>query len=126
VNADYVGQMLGGIVVTGIGVGLTLPTLMATGTASLPPHALATGSAVINMFRQIGFAIGVAVLIAVLGSPHSPAQLLDVYRRGWIVTAAISLIGAPVGLALIARGRAAAKSSASAVPSVSAPASSGV
>jgi MFS family permease len=125
-NADYVGQMLGGIVVTGIGVGLTLPTLMATGTASLPPHALATGSAVINMFRQIGFAIGVAVLIAVLGSPHSPAQLLDVYRRGWIVTAAISLIGAPVGLALIARGRAAATSSASAVPSVSAPASSGV
>ena len=104
-HADYVGEMLGGMLLTGIGVGLTLPTLMATGTATLPPHALATGSAVINMFRQIGLAIGVAVLIAVLGSPNSPAQLLDVYRRAWIVTAAISLAGAALGLALIQRRR---------------------
>jgi MFS family permease len=89
-HADYVGQMLGGMLLTGVGVGLTLPTMMATGTASLPPHALATGSAVINMFRQIGLAIGVALLIAVLGSSHSPAQLLDLYRRGWILTAVIA------------------------------------
>ena len=29
---DYVGEVLGGMVLTGIGVGLTLPTMMATGT----------------------------------------------------------------------------------------------
>ena len=70
---DYAGEMLGGMLLTGIGVGLTLPTLMATGTSQLPPHAFATGSAVINMLRQVGLAIGVAVLIALLGTPHSPA-----------------------------------------------------
>ena len=83
--------MLGGILLTGIGVGLTLPTLVATGSASLPASAFATGSAVVNMFRQIGLAVGVAVLIAVLGSPHTPAQALSAFQAGWTVTAAVSL-----------------------------------
>ena len=41
--------MLPGLILTGAGVGLTLPTLMATAAASLPPHAFATGSAVITV-----------------------------------------------------------------------------
>jgi EmrB/QacA subfamily drug resistance transporter len=100
---DFVGEMLGGMLLTGIGVGLTLPTMMATGTSSLPPSSFATGAAVVNMFRQIGLAVGVAILVAVLGSPHSPAQVLDVYRRGWIVIAAISLVAAVFGLGLLDR-----------------------
>lgn len=104
-QADYVGEMLGGIILTGIGVGLTLPTLMATGSASLPASSFATGSAVVNMFRQIGLAVGVAVLIAVLGSPHSPAGVLSAYQRAWIVTAAIALAGGLVGLALLVARR---------------------
>jgi hypothetical protein len=79
--------------------------MMATGTAPLPPHSLATGSAVVNMFRQIGLAIGVALLIAILGTPHSPLATLDVYRRAWIVIAAISLTGAVAGVALLDRRR---------------------
>jgi EmrB/QacA subfamily drug resistance transporter len=100
---DYVGQMLGGMLLTGVGVGLTLPTMMAAGTSLLPPHSFATGSAVVNMFRQIGLAIGVAGLIAVIGSPHTPAEFLDVYRNGWIVTAAISLVAAAFALVLLRR-----------------------
>jgi MFS family permease len=104
-HPDYVGQMLGGMVLTGIGVGLTLPTLMATGTSSLPSHSFATGSAVVNMFRQIGLALGVALLIAVLGTPHSPSATLEVYRRAWIVVAAISLAGGLVALPLFGSRR---------------------
>ena len=102
---DYVGEQLGGMLLTGIGVGLTLPTMMATGTSSLPAHSFATGSAVVNMFRQIGLAIGVAVLIAILGSPHTPLATLDVYRRAWYVIAAISLAGAVAGVTLLAARR---------------------
>ena len=102
---DYAGEMLGGMLLTGIGVGLTLPTLMATGASSLPPHAFATGSAVVNMLRQVGLAIGVAVLIAVLGTPHSPAQALIAYQRASWVIAAIALASALVGLVLLAAGR---------------------
>jgi MFS family permease len=104
-HPDYVGDMLGGMLLTGIGVGLTLPTLMATGAASLPPQAFATGSAVVNMLRQVGLAIGVAVLIAVLGSPHSPAGTLAAYQRGSTVIAATAFVGGLVGLVLLAHRR---------------------
>ncbi len=107
-HPDYVRDMLGGMLLTGVGVGLTLPTLMATGAASLPPHAFATGSAVVNMFRQIGLAIGVAVLIAVLGSPHSPAGVLSAYQRAGVVIAAIAFAGGLAGLGLIVSRRPAA------------------
>jgi EmrB/QacA subfamily drug resistance transporter len=107
---DYVGDMLGGMVLTGIGVGLTLPTLMATGASALPPHAFATGSAVVNMLRQIGLAIGVALLIAILGTPGSPAELLHVYERASWVIAALAFAGGLIGLALLARRPAAIRS----------------
>jgi EmrB/QacA subfamily drug resistance transporter len=99
---DYAGEMLGGMLLTGIGVGLTLPTLMATGTSVLPARALATGSAVVSMFRQIGLAVGVAILIAILGTPHSPLATLDVYRQAWEVVAALALAGAVLGAWLLA------------------------
>jgi EmrB/QacA subfamily drug resistance transporter len=98
---DYAGQMLGGMLLTGMGVGLTLPTLMATGASALPPHSFATGSAVINMLRQVGLAVGVAVLIAVLGTPRTPAGTLSAYQRASWVIAAIALAGALAGLVLL-------------------------
>ena len=103
---DYVGDMLGGMLLTGIGVGLTLPTLMATGSASLPPHSFATGSAVVNMLRQIGLAIGVAVLIAILGTPRTAHDAVLAYRDASIVIAAIALAAGVVTLALLTRRRA--------------------
>src|SRR6202042_349676 len=68
---DYVGDVLGVLLLPGIGVGLTLPTLMATAAGSLPPTSFATGSAVVNMLRQVGLAVGVALFVAVLGTPHT-------------------------------------------------------
>ena len=82
--------------------------MTATGTSSLPPHSFATGSAVVNMFRQIGLAVGVAVLIAILGSPHSPLATLatlDVYRCASVLVAALSLAGGVAGAWLLAARR---------------------
>ncbi|MGW5221264.1 MFS transporter, partial [Nocardia sp. NPDC004085] len=94
---DYIGGLLGGMVVSGIGVGLTLPTAFAAGTSGLPPQRFATGSAVLSMARQIGLAIGVAGLVAVLGSPAGPEATLDAFRRGWYATAAVAVIAGLVG-----------------------------
>ncbi len=101
---DYVADVLGGMVLTGIGVGLTLPTVMATASSSLPPTSFATGSGVVNMIRQTGLALGVAVLVAVLGATtgHGLSEL-DAFRRGWWVVVAISLVGVVPALALLPR-----------------------
>ena len=115
-------EILGGMLMTGIGVGLTLPTLMATGSSTLPPQSFATGSAVVNMVRQLGLAVGVAVLIAVLGSPGSPAATLAAYQRGWTVIAAVSFAAGVVALGLLTSRRpAAAAAPAAAGPAGPAP-----
>ena len=102
-DADYVADMLPGAIATGIGVGLTLPTLTATAAASLPAQRFATGSAVVSMARQLGYALGVAVLVAVLGTPGAPDRL-DAFQRGWVVIAVMSALAIPAA-ALFGRGR---------------------
>lgn len=113
---DYVGDIVGGMLLTGIGVGLTLPTFMATAASSLPPQAFATGSAVVNMLRQVGLAVGVAVLIAVLGSPRSPAGELSAFQHGWIATAAVSLAAGVIGAALLSAKHRSTSASAELAP----------
>jgi EmrB/QacA subfamily drug resistance transporter len=99
----YVQDMLGGIILTGIGVGLTLPTFMAAGAAALPAHAFATGSAVINMLRQIGLVVGVAVLVAVIGTPRGDPATLTAYRHGWEMITLAALLAAACGAVLLGR-----------------------
>jgi EmrB/QacA subfamily drug resistance transporter len=91
--AGYLTQLLPGLLLTGVGVGLTLPTVMATGTTPLPPQSFATGSAVITMMRQTGLAIGVAVFVAVLATPTGPEDQLASFQRGWWVLAGIAALG---------------------------------
>jgi len=96
---DYL-TVLPGMLVTGMGVGLTLPSLMSTAAASLPPHSFATGSAVVNMLRQVGFAVGVAMLVAVLGTPAGSGAELTAFRHGWYAAAAAGLLAAAAAVLL--------------------------
>jgi EmrB/QacA subfamily drug resistance transporter len=103
---DYL-EVVPGMLLTGIGVGLTLPSNMSTAAASLPPQSFATGSGAVNMLRQVGFAVGVAVLVAVLGSPHGGPAELTAFRHGWYATAAAGLAAA-AGAVLLPRRQASA------------------
>jgi hypothetical protein len=94
---DYAGEILGGMLLTGVGVGLTLPTMMATASASLPPEAFGAGTAVVNMLRQVGLSVGVALLVAVLGT----APTIAGFVRGWVVTLALALAAAAAALAMV-------------------------
>ena len=87
--------------IVGVGVGLTLPTMMASATSELAPENFATGSAVVNMLRQVGLAIGVAVLVAVLGTPSGAHALLDAFDHAWLVIAAFAAATALASLAIL-------------------------
>ncbi len=78
---------------TGIGVGLTFPTLMGTGTAALPPSSFSTGSGAINMVRQSSLAVGVAIFVAVVGAASSPAERVAAFHKRWWLMAAITALG---------------------------------
>ena len=96
---DYAGEMLPGLLVTGVGVGFVLPNVASAAAASLPPARFATGSAVLTMSRQLGFVLGVSVLVAIIDAadPQDPlAGFHGVYRM-MIVAGAL---GAVAGLAI--------------------------
>ena len=106
-HANYLADMFPGLVIVGVGVGLTLPTMMASATSELPPENFATGSAVVNMLRQVGLAVGVAILVAVLGTPNGGRALLDAFDRAWFVIGAFAAATALASLAILGPRRAA-------------------
>jgi EmrB/QacA subfamily drug resistance transporter len=87
---DYLGAYLPGGVATGTGVGLMLPSLGGAATAPLPPERSATGTALYAMCRQIGLALGVSCLVAVLGTA-SGAAAVHAFRHAWIFMAVCSV-----------------------------------
>jgi len=91
-------EYLPGSILTGAGVGLMIPTLTGAGASSLAPERFATGAAVLTMGRQIGVALGVAVLVAVLGTSATSAS--D-FHTAWLITV---VGGLAAGLALAAIG----------------------
>jgi EmrB/QacA subfamily drug resistance transporter len=95
----YASEYLPGMILTGIGVGFMLPTLTGAGAASLPPARLATGIAVITMGRQVGSALGIAILVAVLGTG---VLTVDDFHGAWAITLSG---GVSAGLLLLALGR---------------------
>jgi EmrB/QacA subfamily drug resistance transporter len=80
-QSAYLTHLLPAQLIGGAGVGLTIPSLIAAGSASLTPARFGTGSGILNMARQIGTVLGVAALIAVLSHP-APGDLLGGYRHG--------------------------------------------
>lgn len=78
----YASTFLPAMLIGGAGVGMTIPTLSSAAASSLPPARFATGVGVFGMARQLGSAVGVAVLVAIIGTP-APGQTLDAIQRGW-------------------------------------------
>ena len=90
VTPDWAGAYLPGSIVSGIGVGLMLPSLGGAATAPLPPERFATGSALYVMTRQIGIALGVAGLVAILGTTTG-ATAVAAFHHAWVFMIACSL-----------------------------------
>ncbi len=93
----YASEYLPGILVSGSGVGLVIPTLTGAGAASLAPERFATGAAVLTMGRQVGSALGIAILVAVLGTGVATLSSFD---SAWLISA-LGGISAAVALAAL-------------------------
>ncbi len=92
----YLSSFLPGFMLGGAGIGMVLGTLPAAVTAGLPAERFATGTAVFGMARQLGSAIGVAVLVALLSA--SGGDLLGGLRSGWAFSLGTGVV--TMGLAL--------------------------
>ncbi len=106
----YVTHYLPWMLVTGIGVGLSISTLSSSATAFLKPTQLAMGSALNNTFRQVGTALGAALSLAIAApalsriesARRSGESVLDVSKveihGAWLMNAFIYLAA---GIAMV-------------------------
>jgi EmrB/QacA subfamily drug resistance transporter len=84
---------------TGVGVGLAMPSLSSAAVRSLPQNRYAVGSAVNQTIRTIGSVFGVALAIALLGTIN-PANILDHFERVWLLIMISALVAGAVSLTL--------------------------
>ena len=85
-NPDYLRVWLPGQLLSGLGIGLTLPVLGSAAVAAVPGGRYATASALASSVRQLGAVIGISLLVVVIGQP-TRAEVPDALRRGWLMTA---------------------------------------
>lgn len=94
-TADYLTVWLPGMLLSGVGVGLVLPSLSGAAVARLPAKRFGVGSAVNQAIRQFGSALGVAFTVTILGGQvQNLQQFRYVYLFlivGGVLTALLSL-----------------------------------
>ena len=98
----YLTHLLPAQLIGGMGVGLTIPSLLGAGTSAVPPAWFGTGSGILNMGRQVGTVIGVAALVGVL-SGLDPADPLPTYRSGIAMIIGFFLATAVVAAATLVK-----------------------
>ena len=98
-DPDFLGVWLPGVLLTGAGAGMAYPSLGSAALAVLPAESFGVGSALNATFRQIGAALGVALVVAVVGVP-SAADAPAAFDAGWAVMGAAALASTVAAIAL--------------------------
>jgi EmrB/QacA subfamily drug resistance transporter len=96
----YLTHLLPAQLLGGAGVGMTIPSLLAAGSASLTPARFGTGSGILNMARQIGTVLGVAGLVAILAHV-SKTDPVGAYRHGLLLIVAFFAAAGVTSAALL-------------------------
>ena len=117
--------ILPGLIVGGLGMGLTMTPTTAAGMAAVPVDKAGVGSAVLNSMRQVGGSLGLAVIGAIVASyvtvaptdARYAAEFVTGFRRGLEVSAGIAFGAAILAVLTVRKDRQAeAGDSAPAVP----------
>jgi EmrB/QacA subfamily drug resistance transporter len=110
-QAGYLAHVFGPVVLVGVGLGLSFVPMTMAATTGVPPHEAGLASGLVNTSRQVGGAVGLAVMATVatsaarghLGIPSANlVALTNGYDRAFAMAAGVLVIGA--GLALLIPG----------------------
>lgn len=93
---DYLGRWLPATLLGGVGVAMVFPVLSAAAVAGLPMDRFGIGGAVNQTARQMGAVLGVALLVAILGTPTSLDAARDAFRQAWLLCAGAAVLSAVI------------------------------
>jgi Na+/melibiose symporter-like transporter len=106
VRSDYVTGVLLPTVVVGAGTSLTMMPAIVASTSGVDPRNAGVASGLLNMCRQLGAALGLAVLATIAAgvTSHSTssgnAAVVDGYRVAFYALAVLALVTAALALRL--------------------------
>ena len=95
-SPDFLGLWFPTAILTGVGLGMILPSLSSSATFDLPPARYSIGSGVNNSMRQLGSVFGVAFAVLCVGSESTHAATAFTALYSGLTTAALitALLGA--------------------------------
>ncbi|MET0964294.1 MAG: MFS transporter [Noviherbaspirillum sp.] len=96
----YWTQWFPALILSGIGVGMVLPSLSGAATAQLPQNQYGVGSAVNQAVRQIGSVLGVAITVVLIG--HAGLSRAD-FSQLYVLHVALALLTGVLCLAVNTR-----------------------
>jgi EmrB/QacA subfamily drug resistance transporter len=112
VDGSYLGDLLPGFLVIGLGIGFAFVPISIAALAGVQPAEAGLASGLINTSQQIGGALGIAALStiattrtddALSGGSALPAALVDGFQAAFLAGAGIAILGVIAGLVLIRR-----------------------
>jgi EmrB/QacA subfamily drug resistance transporter len=101
--------LLPSMLLGGVGMAMTMSPMTSTAMGSVPVDKAGVGSGVLNSFRQIGGALGIALMGAIVASylrapvrsPLAKQQFVDGLHAALLVSAGITFAAAAVAVALV-------------------------
>lgn len=128
VGADF-WSLLPGLVVGGVGMAIVMTPMTTAAMSSVPLPKAGVAGGVLNTFRQVGGAMGIAIMGAILSSRESSAlaggatqqqAFVDGYQTALEVGAIFALLGA-LAAALLIRGSRAGEAAGNVIESETRP-----
>jgi EmrB/QacA subfamily drug resistance transporter len=106
-------DILPGLIVGGFGMALVMTPTTSAAMGSVSLDKAGVGSAVLNSMRQVGGALGIAVMGAIVaeavhappGTPEAAAQFVTGYQHALTVAALIALAGAVLSVVTVRKYR---------------------
>ncbi|GAB3752205.1 MFS transporter [Microlunatus parietis] len=96
-GGDYLFPVLPGFALIGLGLGLAFTAVTIAATERVPAADQGTASGILNTVQQLGFAIGIALIVTTAQLASDPATGFSV---GYLTCAAALIIALAVGLPL--------------------------
>ncbi|MFC6882312.1 MULTISPECIES: MFS transporter [Actinomadura] len=106
-DGAYATDVLPGFTVTGFGLGLAFVAVTIGATSGLREDDQGLASGVVNTAQQIGFAVGIAAVVAAAlaltehGGGDETERLVSGYSTGYLMDAGLAAAGALLALALV-------------------------
>jgi hypothetical protein len=79
--------------------------LNAASVSAVPPERFGVGSAVHQVARQLGSVLGVAILVAILGTPATREAAMERFDTAFAFSAGMSLLAAILAMFLGSKRR---------------------